>query len=397
MKKNKFTLILVILFFFDGFFNVLQLIGDFVGTPLSVLSILGVLFSFFSLFYALIFSFIGSFQGVKWTSFVGGIQLFYLLSFFHKYLEASVISPYVGVEQLFFSSGNLFSNVEEGRLTLLFSMSIAPLIQMTLGIVALFKIKNLQTFKRNNTKNLLIGCSVCFGIILSSILGEVLGGGLLLGASVRGFAEVNREGVLMIEKKYQKNGRKLRLIPMVHVATKEFYQSITKNLDNKKTLFLLEGVQDKKNLLEGFSHSSTAKKLGLENQADHFDPEDFVDENTHAIVADVDSALLSKRTIEILKVVNKINQKFSMELYYQLMSLMGENGLSFLYEDIIKKRNQYLLQKLVEKEKEYEVLIVPWGGLHLPDIEKEILKLGYVPSGKIIKRMAFKFSDIGKD
>ena len=54
------------------------------------------------------------------------------------------------------------------------------------------------------------------------------------------------------------------------------------------------------------------------------------------------------------------------------MEQIERDGLGGLFVDLIKEA--MLVKVLKENESKYEVLVIPWGGLHLPGIEKEIIK-----------------------
>ena len=48
-----------------------------------------------------------------------------------------------------------------------------------------------------------------------------------------------------------------------------------------------------------------------------------------------------------------------------------------LWEDLLTKRNAHLLEVLYARLPQSEVIIVPWGALHMPGISEGIVKSGF--------------------
>jgi hypothetical protein len=48
-----------------------------------------------------------------------------------------------------------------------------------------------------------------------------------------------------------------------------------------------------------------------------------------------------------------------------------------LLDDLLRKRNQHLLEQIQNHLPETEHLIVPWGVAHMPGIAREIQKAGF--------------------
>ena len=46
-------------------------------------------------------------------------------------------------------------------------------------------------------------------------------------------------------------------------------------------------------------------------------------------------------------------------------------------DDILTKRNRHLLGVLEERLPTSEIIVVPWGAAHMPEIHREIQKLGF--------------------
>ena len=48
-----------------------------------------------------------------------------------------------------------------------------------------------------------------------------------------------------------------------------------------------------------------------------------------------------------------------------------------LRDDLLTKRNRHLLDVLQQRLPTAEIIVVPWGAAHLPEIHREIHKLGF--------------------
>ena len=48
-----------------------------------------------------------------------------------------------------------------------------------------------------------------------------------------------------------------------------------------------------------------------------------------------------------------------------------------LYEDLLRKRNQHLVEGIQAHLSETDNIMVPWGVAHMPGIEREIQKFGF--------------------
>lgn len=196
-----------------------------------------------------------------------------------------------------------------------------------------------------------------------------------------GFVVRESLGIFSVEKFYEKDGVELRLLGMAHVAGSDFYQDIKSSLANKPAIMLMEGVTDEKNLLQTPpDYGSVAKNLGLASQRDKFSPEDMP-ENVDIIRADLDTADFSGETVDILNFIGSIYGKDGINFSRLLMMYMKladiENSRAFL-GDLITKRNQCLLQHIKTSMQGTRLIVVPWGAMHLPQIEKWARAEGFV-------------------
>jgi hypothetical protein len=179
---------------------------------------------------------------------------------------------------------------------------------------------------------------------------------------------------------------------MMHIGKKEFYHQLNKDLDLSNTLYLLEGVKDEKNLIKGIDHKKTADFIGTQSQSDEFKPgenlgDEFKSVEVKTLVADIDASDLSKPTVKILNFMSDENKDNMFAKYIELSEMLEKKENQTLYYDIIEKRNNHLISLFKENESKYETIIIPWGALHMPDIQKRLEAMGYINTGKNVERV----------
>lgn len=197
----------------------------------------------------------------------------------------------------------------------------------------------------------------------------------------RGYISLEPTGVHSVERYFTRDGLELRLLGMAHIARKSFYEDVKNSLNGKTALMLMEGITDDKELLTSpLDYGTLASKIGANNQRDEFSPASMP-ENIEVIRADVDTADFSTGTIEIL---NHIGQTYSGEgftltnLIAMYLKLSDAENSRNLMKDLITRRNECLLGHLEANLSRHQLILIPWGALHLPDIEKRVVEKGFV-------------------
>lgn len=182
-----------------------------------------------------------------------------------------------------------------------------------------------------------------------------------------------------VEKIYSLNGKKIHLIPMMHVAKKGFYSSILKSLPSKG-LVITEGVKDERKLLKSKSgYGQIAKLLGLENQKDLFNLSEYP--NIDNINGDIDVKVFTQTTIDFLNWVFQFYENIKSAAGIISLDLkntqLDDTIIMQVFNDILTLRDHSLWASIQNHLEKYEEIIVPWGALHLPFIEKKLLELGF--------------------
>jgi hypothetical protein len=190
-----------------------------------------------------------------------------------------------------------------------------------------------------------------------------------------GFMALRPGGFTVQVRKYTRNdGKTIELFPMSHVADAGFYQKVSQTFPTN-SIILMEGVTDNENLLTNkLSYKRMAKTLGLAEQKKEFQPT-----NGEMVRADVDVDEFSTNTIDFLNLVTLIHSKgVNSETMLKLaQSSPSPEFMEQLFDDLLTKRNQHLLEEIHSHLAQSDNLMVPWGVAHMPGIAKEIQKSGF--------------------
>jgi hypothetical protein len=214
-----------------------------------------------------------------------------------------------------------------------------------------------------------------FGLIPAVVIYLVLCTALAVDHFSDGFVALRAGGLTVQARKYVRNdGKTIQLFPMSHVAEADFYQKISRTFPTN-SIILMEGVTDEKNLLTNkISYKRMASSLGVAEQHEQFKPT-----GGEMVRADVDIAQFHQQTIDLLNFamlfhaqgVNAGNLRMLVE--YSPPLHFEEQ----IFDDLIQKRNQHLLEELHARLPEADNFMVPWGAAHMPGIAREIVKSGF--------------------
>jgi hypothetical protein len=194
-----------------------------------------------------------------------------------------------------------------------------------------------------------------------------------------GFMALRPGGLTVQARKYVHNdGRTIQLFPMSHIADSDFYQKVSESFPSNSVI-LMEGVTDEKNLLTNkISYKRMAKSLGLSEQHEKFAPS-----QGQMVRADVDVDQFSSNTISLLNLAMLVHSKgINPETLLALVEYPQPPNFEVqLFDDLVGKRNQHLLEAIHGSFTQSETVVVPWGALHMPGIAREIQKDGFRLAG----------------
>ena len=188
-----------------------------------------------------------------------------------------------------------------------------------------------------------------------------------------GFVAVRPSGISMQVRNYVRDdGKKIMLVPMSHVGESEFYQDLAASFP-ANSVILMEGVTDTTQLVNTHSdYSKMAGAVGGVEQTKVFKPKGEI------VAADMDMSAFSPATLDLLKTAMLLHTKGVTPETLPILMKPTPPGLEKqLMDDILTKRNHHLLGVIQERLPTSEVIVVPWGAAHMPEIHREIQKLGF--------------------
>lgn len=221
-------------------------------------------------------------------------------------------------------------------------------------------------------------------------------------AGTAGFVHFRPNGLYMTEKVYRKDNKTIRLIGMIHVGEKEYYDNLVKSISSSSTVVLAEGVSDEKGVLKNrFTYGKVASLLGLTSQDKvHFkgrlvDDEEDKDSGREGngevpdiIRADVDLSTFTPTTIHFLNVLGRylttgtsVVQQLTAFYDWEQKNFTPEMN-EIVMNDILYGRNKEVVAHLDKALPQYQTIVIPWGALHMAGIEEAVVKRGFVQQGK---------------
>jgi hypothetical protein len=211
------------------------------------------------------------------------------------------------------------------------------------------------------------------------------------------FVQVGFTGIQLADRRYVQGETEVRLVGMMHLGEDATYRALSASFVSEDTIVLEEGVSDDDQVLEGtLSYERLAHALGLETQQSISSYLFLNRENGAAgdwpVVrnADVDARVFSSETVEYLALAAQVwssDQPMTafIELYRHALE-HPEIAEAFLY-DIIELRNRHLWVEIETALPLYRRVIVPWGALHLPEIERELVGSGFVLMDETLRQV----------
>lgn len=214
-----------------------------------------------------------------------------------------------------------------------------------------------------------------------------------LQQATQGFIVFDLDGVSLADRRFRQQDREIRLVGMIHIGEQRAYGELFRSFATESTVVLAEGVTDDSNLIQTrLSYAGAAAGLGLAPQRNI---EDYLEaaradasisaEWPHVRHADVDVSTFSPTTIAFIESAARMWN--SDDLLAALLELSNDPAfadpelLQNLQNELIDDRNAQLLVQLFDAISQYRRVVVPWGALHLPAIEAEVIEQGYTLEG----------------
>jgi uncharacterized protein YbaP (TraB family) len=246
--------------------------------------------------------------------------------------------------------------------------------------------------------------AIATAVVVPALIGSLLAMDIaaLIQSQTDSYIQFTASGIDLQETVLRKGDKTVRLIGMLHVGEPRFYQSLYASFP-KGSLILEEGVSDREKRLAGnFSYQKFARVLGLEQQP-HVEaslpaaqevnapgkakppsapaaaaPTTGADNIMHP---DVDVSDFSDSTIRFLVAVGKVYQGGSpAQIVSRIVAVMNDFSqadIEKFYDDVIHNRNKHVLAAFDSEIAHYDSVVIPWGAMHMPDLEKQLKARGF--------------------
>ena len=254
-------------------------------------------------------------------------------------------------------------------------------------------------------RNTLIFCGVNLLVLplVLALFGLSVGDAYLADAT-SGFMRLSPGGFRMTERVYRRDNRTIRLAAMIHVGNRGYYDELAASIAPGKTIVLAEGVSDDQELLhDRIDYGKMAGYLGLTSQKDMqfrgrvIEAEELESPRqsrgdaegkppsgeVDILRADVDVSVFRPPTILLLNTLGKQMQESpSFVKGVTQLNAWGEENITpdmyaIIMDDILHRRNMTLIRHLDQALVRYDTVVIPWGALHMKEVEAEVLKRGF--------------------
>jgi len=220
---------------------------------------------------------------------------------------------------------------------------------------------------------------------------------LALSEGTAGYADLDTTGLLLRSRTFRKRDKRVELLGMMHVGEPAAYEEIWSSFPAGSVL-LAEGVSDEQEIFgkRKLSYDKGAAKMGLISQAKV--PIEADDVTVRS--ADIDISEFSESTQELLKGAAKIwaadtTAEF-MTAYAGVVETSGDpKVIEAVLDDVLNRRNDHLIGEVDRALTEFDVVVVPWGALHMPFLDEEVRKRGFKEESSRDFRL-FRFGTVGR-
>lgn len=221
--------------------------------------------------------------------------------------------------------------------------------------------------------------------------------------STDGYVTIQPGGISLDERTFRRGDQEIRLVSMIHVAKSGFYDEVAKGLPASATaVVLLEGISDREHRLTGkLDYSNFAQLIGVNSQKESSfsaqaakgvaetkrnDAEGKEQTNLEYRSADVDISDFKPATIRWIQAVAHLLESSNLRELLQKYSETSkalESGNEAAFNDVLDKRNEHLLGEIQSALEAHSMVVVPWGAKHMPGVQSEIEKWGFVETARV--------------
>ncbi len=254
-------------------------------------------------------------------------------------------------------------------------------------------------------KHLLIAgtAMACLGAFMAVLtLGSAAAVGL--AKSSGGYVRLRPDGLYIVERRFKADDNEVRLVGMMHIADRSFYSDVLPKANPQRpTVVLLEGITDNKQLLKSnhLGYSRIARWFGIEAQENSEFTErareglEKKDELAEGALefrhSDIDVESFQPRTLAFINAIMSLMNAEDFNQAWKMLSNPGsplndESASKIVMQDILQLRNQNLMKEIQSSMKNYRLVVVAWGAMHMPEIEAWLRKNKFKQSEQIERK-----------
>lgn len=234
----------------------------------------------------------------------------------------------------------------------------------------------------------LIGWGSAFALLVPSLLTgyALLSAKATLDHFTGDFMRLGLDGLYSVEREYERGDQHVHLIGMVHIGESSFYSELIDSLPVEGTIVLAEGVSDESGLLKDLRYERVAASVGLAQQGSF-----EVEQGPAVVRADVEAAEFSKSTLRLLSALGRILSAESGVDRLRGITDYGElaqdpEAVDALLYDVLDRRNARVLSEFDRVAGEYSRIVIPWGAIHMRELEPAIVERGFERTGERERR-----------
>jgi hypothetical protein len=212
--------------------------------------------------------------------------------------------------------------------------------------------------------------------------------GLTLGTGR--FVSFGAEGVQVEERRYQRGNREIVLAGMMHIGAGTLYRDLYASFVSESTVVLQEGISDEGDLLKvDLPYEPLAAAVGLRVQPElelvleelRAEGNAEAEEWPHLWRADVDASDLQPETLAFVRriggVLSAEDPGVELRRHADWLNGLGADDWTALYRDLLLVRNERVDGRVDGALADYRRVVIPWGALHMPDLEQRVLARGF--------------------
>ncbi len=210
--------------------------------------------------------------------------------------------------------------------------------------------------------------------------------------ATNGFIQFGLAGVSLADRHYERDGREIRLVGMMHIGDAERYRSLIRSFSRESTIVLAEGVSDREARLGSSLHyGRAAEAIGLAPQQDltaYLVDDPGAEPPKWPVVryADVDMSEFSPATIACIQWASRVWEAEDLRSALLVLARgvreQDPDDLATFEAEVLGMRNEHLVGEIEHALEEYQRVVVPWGALHLPAIEEAVLSWGFAETSR---------------